>query len=130
MRIYVTAWRSHDIPFLHVPDVLGFPFLFYTSNRYIRDNLYAFHRIIVHFHSVKKLFWFFYVTAWREFKVMQKMENNTRNSIINDRYWLKAPTLICRPFQNNCFLLINLIKINFINGHFLKTISCATSFDA
>ena len=53
----VTLWR--DIPFLYVPDMLVIPSLFYTSNRYIWDNLYAFHRIIVHFHSVKKLFWFF-----------------------------------------------------------------------
>ena len=130
MKIYVTAWRSHDIPFLHVPDMLVIPFLFYTSNRYIRDNLYAFHRNIVHFHLVKKLFLIFYVTAWREFKVMQKLKNIKRNSIFYDIYWLKAPTLICRPLQNYCILFINLIKIYFINGNFLRKISCATSFDA
>ena len=130
MKIYVTAWRSHDIPFLHVPDMLVIPFLFYTSNRYIRDNLYAFHRIIVHFYSVKKLFWFFTLRRDANSKSCKNWKNNTRNSIFYDIYWLKTPTLICRPLQNNCILFINLIKINFINGNFLRKISCATSFDA
>ena len=130
MKIYVTAWRSHDIPFLHVPDMLVIPFLFYTSNRYIRDNLYAFHRIIVHFYSVKKLFWFFTLRRDANSKSCKNWKNNTRNSIFYDIYWLKTPTLICRPLQNYCILFINLIKINFINGIFLRKISCATSYDA
>ena len=130
MKIYVTAWRSHDIPFLHVPDMLVIPFLFYTSNRYIRDNLYAFHRIIVHFYSVKKLFWFFTLRRDANSKSCKNWKNNTRNSIFYDIYWLKTPTLICRPLQNYCILFINLIKINFINGNFLRKISHATSFDA
>ena len=130
MKIYVTAWRSHDIQFLHVPDMLVIPFLFFTSNRYIRDNSYAFHRIIVHFYSVKKLFCVFTLRRDANSKSCKNWKNNTRNSIFYDIYWLKTPTLICRPLQNYCILFIYLININFINGYFWRKISCATSFDA